>query len=307
VNTAPSGASLSVTISGFTRLFGGDVRRVLDVARAAEDAGVDQLVLPDHVVMGPNTAAYPYGTFPYGPSEPWPEPLTLLAAMAAVTERVRLGTGILVTALRPAAVLAKTAATLDVVSGGRLDLGVGLGWQREEYAALGVPWSAREARFDDHLRACVALWTEEPPVSFQSATVRLDSLWCEPRPLQREPRSGIPLWFGVPATDGHAERIARLGRGWLPIHTTDDEGLGSGIVRVRDAFVRVGRDPDELGVRAALALHVGDDGSIDAGAARDRAAELVALGVTTLSIGLGRSLRDVAEVARFLHAVARLT
>jgi probable F420-dependent oxidoreductase len=297
---------VSVTVSGHTRLFAGDLRAVLDVARAADDAGIHQLVVPDHVVMGPDTAAYPYGTFPYGPDEPWPEPLALLAAMSAVTERVRLGTGVVVSPLRPAALLAKTAATLDVLSRGRLDLGVGLGWQRAEYDAIGVDWASRVQCFDDQLRACEALWTQAPPVTFHAPTVHLDEVWCEPRPVQQARPAGIPLWFGVPATARHAERIAALGTGWLPIHTTDDTALCSGIARLREAFHAAGRDPEELRVRAALALRILDDGSFDPGAARARADELVGFGVTTLSVGLGRHLRDVRDVVAFLGEVAAL-
>jgi probable F420-dependent oxidoreductase len=300
--TAPA-LELSVTVSGFTRLFAGDLRGALDVARAADDAGVHQLVLPEHVVMGSDTAGYPYGTFPYPPGEPWPEPFVLLAAMAAVTERVRLGTGVVISPLRPAALLAKTAATLDVVSRGRLDLGIGLGWQRAEYEAVGVEWASRAQRFDDQLRACAALWTQAPPVTFDSPTVRFDGIWCEPRPAQDVAPSGIPLWFGVPATERHAARVAALGTGWLPIHTTGDAALRDGIARLRGAFVAAGRDPGDLRVRAALALDVRDDGSFDAGAARARARELVELGVTTVSVGLGRHLRDARDVERFLREV----
>src|SRR6195256_4655227 len=129
---------VSVTISGFTRLFDNDLRAVVEAARAADGSGVHQLVVPDHVVMGTRTDRYPFGTFPYGPEEPWPEPLILLAAIAGATERGRLGPGILISPLRPAVLLAKPAATLDQVSHGRLDLGVGLGWQREEFEAGGV-------------------------------------------------------------------------------------------------------------------------------------------------------------------------
>ena len=103
-------ATVSLTLSGVGRIYGPDFRGVLDLARAADDAGVDQIVVPDHIVMGSRTDRYPFGTFPYGPDEPWPEPITLLAAIAAVTERVRLGTGILITPLRPPALLAKMVA-----------------------------------------------------------------------------------------------------------------------------------------------------------------------------------------------------
>lgn len=305
MSVGPTGPAVSVTLSGFTRLFGGDLRRVLDVARAADDAGVDQLVLPDHVVMGPRTDRYPFGRFPYGPEEPWPEPMTLLAAIAGVTERVRLATGILITPLRPATVLAKTAATLDVVSGGRLDLGVGVGWQPEEYEAGGVPWAGRFSRLDDQLRACRALWTEPPPVEFGSETVSFGPTWCEPRPVQP---GGVPLWLGMAATERTVARVAELGAGWLPIHTTSHERLVDGIVRLRAAFETAGRDPRTLGVRAAARPVLRDDGRLDGPATVAATETLTASGVTIASYGLGRHVRDASDVERFVtdlgHAFA---
>ena len=130
---------LSLTIAGLHRTFGPELDHYLDLAKAADDVGIDQIVLADHVVMGRNTDAYPYGDFAFAPDEPWADPLALLTAIAAVTSRVRLATGILITPLRTPASLAKSVATLDALSGGRVDLGVGVGWQREEYAVAGVP------------------------------------------------------------------------------------------------------------------------------------------------------------------------
>ena len=102
--------------------------------------------------------------------------------MAAVTERVRFSTKILIAPLRPAAVLAKTLATMDVLSQGRLEVGVGTGWQREEYEAAGVPWNRSGAeRLTDTIAACKALWRDSP-ASFRSATVNFDDIWCEPKP-----------------------------------------------------------------------------------------------------------------------------
>jgi probable F420-dependent oxidoreductase len=282
---------VSLTISGFTRLFDGDVRAVLDVARVAEDAGIHQVVLADHLVMGPRTDRYPFGTFPYPPEEPWPEPLTLLAAIAGVTERMRLATGILISPLRPAAVLAKTAATLDAVSHGRLDLGIGLGWQREEYEAAGFPWENRHTRFADQLRACVALWTQPGPVEFASATVNFGPTWCEPRPVQQP----IPLWFGTAATERNLALMRELGAGWMPIHTTTRDELVAGIAAL----------PAGYPVRAYLPVALQDGGAVDVAATRDAAAEQEALGVTTASVGLGRNLTTGRDITGFVEAIAR--
>src|SRR5258708_2352681 len=128
---------VSIMLSGFHRMFGPDPRHILEAAQLLDERGVDELLLGDHVVMGRRTDTYPYGPFAWRgddnaapdsgirPDEPWLEPLTLLASIASVTSRMRLGTGILLAPLRPAALLAKTAATVDALSGGRLELGVG--------------------------------------------------------------------------------------------------------------------------------------------------------------------------------------
>ena len=282
---------VSLTISGFTRLFDGDLRAVLDAARAAEGAGIDQVTLADHVVMGARTDRYPFGTFPYPPEEPWPEPLTLLAAIVGVTERVRLATGILISPLRPAVLLAKTAATLDAISHGRLDLGVGIGWQREEYEALGVPWADRYGRFEDQLRACLALWTDEPPVEFDAPTVQFGPTWCEPRPVQRP----IPLWFGVAATDRNIALMRELGSGWMPIHTTTPAELAAGIAAL----------PSGYDVRAYVPVVTGDDGAVDVGATREAVASYEARGVTMASVGLGRNLTTGRDITAFVESVAR--
>ena len=151
-------------------------RTLLDLAVAAEEAGLHGVSVVDHVVMGSRVERYPYGRFPGGPEAPWLEPLTVLAAVAAVTERVELATAVLISPLRPAALLAKTAATVDVLSGGRLVLGVGTGWQEEEYRALGADWERRHQVFDDQLAACAALWTGGP-VDLEAPTV---GVWRKP-------------------------------------------------------------------------------------------------------------------------------
>jgi len=290
---------VSVTISGLTRLFGDDLAAVVDIARRADEAGIDQLVLPDHVVMGTRLDRYPFGRFPFGPEEPWLEPLTALAAFAGATERVRLSTGVLIAPLRPAVVLAKTAATLDVLSHGRLDLGVGTGWQPEEFEAAGVPYADRVARLDDTVRACQALWTQDPPVSFRSGTVSFENLWCEPRPLQL---GGVPVWFGGGANRATARRIAELGAGWLPIGVMPEEELTAGIALIGDACAVAGRDPTTVGVRAGLPM-VTDEGRLDLDRTLAPVPRLAEIGVTVVSLTLGRFLREPADAAPFFAAI----
>jgi probable F420-dependent oxidoreductase len=288
--------SLSVTISGLDRLFGDDLGAVVDVARIADGLGVDQLVLPDHVAIGSRLDRYPYAErFPYPPGEPWLEPLTALAAIAGATSRVRLGTGVLIAPLRPVLLLAKTVATLDVLSRGRLDLGIGTGWQREEFVEPGMPFIGRTRRMDDAVRACRALWEQEPPVSFRAPTIDFADVWCEPRPVQAR----LPVWYGGRLTDAMVERIAVLGDGWLPLGPTPAE-IGAGIETLRAAFAEHGRDPSTLGVRMGVPVVTDAGGRVDAAATFATAPELMAMGVTSVSVALGRSVATRADVEPYL-------
>jgi probable F420-dependent oxidoreductase len=293
----PGRPGLSVTISGLSRIFGHDLGALLELAGAADSLGVDQLVMPDHVVIGPNLHAYPFGTFPYPPEEPWLEPLTTLAAVAGATHHVRLSTGVLVAPLRPAVLLAKTVSTLDVLSGGRVDLGVGVGWQPEEFAALGAPFEGRGGVLEDTVAACRALWTEEPPVSFSSATVSFEDLWCEPRPVQAR----LPVWFGGAGSARTARRVATLGDGWLPVAGTPHAELEEGISLIRAACEEIGREPAAIGVRAGLPLAVTDAGHPELEQALAAADHLGQLGVTAVSVTAARAATTLAEAISLLE------
>lgn len=289
--------ALSVTIAGIGALLGDDLARIVEVARLADEAGVDQIVLPDHLAIGPRTDRYPYGRMPLPPDEPWLEPLTVLAAMAAATGRVRLGTGIAIVPLRRALVLAKTAATVDVLSRGRLDLGVGVGWQEEEFQAAGVPFAERWSLLDDGLRACRALWSEAP-ASFSSPSLAFENVRCLPHPLQE---GGIPLWFGVAPTPRNARRIAELGCGWLPM-TSDAEELRAGRETIAAAFADAGRDPADLRVRTNAPLARDASGRPDLEATLAGAAEFAeAAEVDVVAFALPAFARRFEEVAPFFE------
>ncbi len=287
---------LTLSIPSFGPFFPpGRLHEVIDLARRAEAAGVDTVIVPDHVVMSENVEAYEWGTFPFPIEVPWLEPLTVLAAIAGATSRVRLATGILIAPLRPAIVLAKTAASLDVLSQGRLELGVGVGWQREEFEAAGIPFDERAQRLDDTLAACRALWSESP-ASFFSEHVRFEKIWCEPRPVQP---GGVPVWFSGTLHARNLERIGRWGDGWIPIMTATRADVAEGAVRLADAFAKAGRDPRALKVRGSLEPKPGANGRPDLAATLAGVHELAAAGATDAQLGLLAFVRRPEQLDAF--------
>src|SRR6266568_9060626 len=159
---------LSIMLRTYAAEDPGTWQPVLDTARAADVAGIDRVLVSDHIVFGEHMDAYGRpesggvegGKQPTGPDGHWLEPLTTLSVLAGLTSRIRLGTNILIAALRRPVVMAKDAATLDVLSGGRLDLGVGVGWQREEYDAAGLSFDGRGRLLDHTLEVCQTVWRE---------------------------------------------------------------------------------------------------------------------------------------------------
>ncbi len=244
----------------------GDWRRLLDVAAAADAAGVDAVAVVDHVALGGDLGGYPYGAFPGGVEAPWLEPLVTLAAFAGRTERVRLMTGILIAPLRRPAVLAKMAATLDQLSGGRLELGVGSGWLAKEYEAAGLDFAERGRLLDDALSACRALW-QPGPTSFASSRLRFEDVHCAPRPRQE---GGVPIWVGGDLHPPNVARIVDHADGWIPSPPTRTAEVATGAERLRDAFAAAGRDPAELRVRVSLPPGKGADGAPDPARTFDR-------------------------------------
>lgn len=280
---------------------GSDPRSLLELARRAEDAGFHAVSLSDHVVMGPHADRYPWGPFPFGPEAPWVEPLTVLAAIAAVTSGLRLTTGILIVPLRPAVLLAKWAATLDVVSGGRLELGVGTGWQAEEFHALGLDPSMRGRLLTDHIGACRALW-EQAPAAFQSQTVSFSDVWCEPRPLRP---GGPPVLFSGTLSERNQRRIVELGDGWIPIMGARRSEVADGVQLLRRLFLAAGRDPAQLRVRSACRIATDDHGRPDVEATIDGASVLVESGVTDVDLAFSQIARRREDFDSFFVRAAK--
>ena len=216
------------------------------LARAAEAAGFESLWTAEHVVVPVGyTSIYPYsksGRMARGVEDfDSPDPLVWLTYVAAVTSTIRLATGVLILPQRNPVILAKELATLDVLSGGRVTLGVGAGWLAEEFAALGIPFDDRGRRTDEYVAVLRALWTQEV-ASYSGEFISFTDVYCRPMPVQRP----IPIVVG-----GHSLRAARrageLGDGFFPA-SAQWEDLPGLVAAVRESAERAGRNPASIEV-----------------------------------------------------------
>ena len=227
----------------------------LNVCRVAEAAGFESLWGGEHVIL-PSTidSKYPYsadGKIPADPDTPIPDPLIWLAFAAAAAPTLRLGTCILIVPQRNPLVLAKELATLDRLSGGRVELGLGVGWMKEEFDALGVPWERRGARNDEYIAAMRALWAG-PHATFHGEFVNFEPVTCSPRPV----RGSIPIIVGGDS-EAAIQRVARIADGYFP-GEGDAKRLGAMIQRVRQAAERAGRDPASIEINAMFGQQMAD-------------------------------------------------
>jgi len=222
------------------------------LAKGAEESGLESLWTVEHVVVPAGyESPYPYsptGKMPGGETAPIPDPLAWIAYMAAITETVRLATGILILPQRNPVVLAKEAATIDVLSGGRLTLGVGIGWLAEEFDAIGVPFGERVGRTEEYMEALRALWSDDE--TFDGSFTRFSGARSFPKPVQD---GGIPLVVGG-HTKAAARRAGRLGDGFFPARADNMADL---VDECRRAAKDAGRDPD------AIEITVGGIGDVD--------------------------------------------
>jgi probable F420-dependent oxidoreductase len=308
-----SGVHIAISLTGIEHLTG-DIGGVLDFARTADAAGADQLTVSEHVAMGSAIVGYPYGRYPSTVDADWYEPVALLSAVAAVTVQVRLSTSILIAPLRPAVLLAKQLATLDHLSRGRLEIGLGTGWQKAEYDGCGVAFEGRTSLLDEQVQAMRALWTSAP-ARFAGQHVAFDGLYSLPFP--RQP-SGVPIWFGIAPGPRNIARIADHGAGWAPWFglpsgdTARDvpralalERIAEGRERIHAALIERGRDPAHFSIRVMPEPVLGATG-FDLAATIAAAGDYVAAGVTHLEFAPGLFCRDRAELADALAAILAL-
>jgi probable F420-dependent oxidoreductase len=239
----------------FASSIGIDGAAALDICRRAEAAGFESIWGGEHVVLPDSIGSrYPYtadGKIPAEPDTPIPDPLIWLAFAAAAAPTLRLGTCILIVPQRNPLVLAKELATLDRLSGGRVELGLGVGWLKEEFDALGVAWERRGARNDEYVAAMRALWAG-PHAEFHGEFVDFAPVTCSPRPVQ----SRLPILVGGD-TDAAIQRAVRIADGYFP-GEGDAQRLGALIGRLRAAAQHADRDPDSIEINAMFGAQMAD-------------------------------------------------
>ncbi len=230
-----------------TRDIGADHAKIRDWAQAAEDLGYAGIEVADHVF---GATARDGWTPLYNESDPFHETFVTLGFLAAVTKTIRLSSGVLVLPQRQTGVVAKQAAEADILSGGRLRLGIGTGWNFVEYQALGMDWKTRGARQAEQVEVLRRLWTQDL-VTFRGRFHDLKEVSITPAPIQRP----IPIWLGG-SSDAAMERAARLGDGWMPIMPPDE--AEQKIAALRGHLEAFGRDPATFGIEGWLRMYEPD-------------------------------------------------
>jgi probable F420-dependent oxidoreductase len=230
-----------------TRDIGTDPAKIRDFAQAAEGLGFHCIEVADHVF-----GAAPRGDWKptYSELDPFHETFTTMAFIAAVTRTIQLCSGVLILPQRQTGLVAKQAAEVDILSGGRLRLGVGVGWNHVEYEALNTDWKTRGARQAEQIEVMRKLWTEDL-VNFSGRFHKLEAVTMLPPPVQRP----IPVWFGG-SSDAAVKRAARIGDGYMPIMTP--EAAEPKLALLHDTMKAHGRDPAKFGLEGWLRFNEAD-------------------------------------------------
>ncbi len=245
---------MRIGVSFPTLEIGADSTAIRDFVQTAEGLGYAHLRILDHV-LGADPQYHPeVPVFYYTHKSVIREPFTLMSYLAAITTTLELVSGIVILPQRQTALVAKQAAEVDVLSGGRLRLGIGVGWNPVEFEALGENFRNRGKRCEEQIEVLRLLWTEEV-VNFTGKWHQISHAGINPPPIQRP----IPIWIGsgapqspIPPEAG-MRRIARMADGWLPLFPLDDTGIET-IARVRRYTEEAGRDPSTLGMEGRISL-----------------------------------------------------
>ena len=277
---------------------GADPAGVRDYAQAAESLGYDHLIAFDHV-LGANTASRPGWRGAYQSKDMFHEPFVLFGYLAGVTQRIEMFTGLIILPQRQTVLVAKQTAAIDVLSGGRLRLGIGTGWNDVEYEALGEDFHNRGRRSEEQIELLRALWTQEH-VTYEGRWHKITDAGINPLPVQRP----IPIWFGG-SDDRLLRRVGRMGDGWYALFR--DMELGRAMIeKIRGYAQEAGRDPDSIGVEASVAIgnRSPDDWAKDVEARKELGVTHVS--VNTMNAGLSSPDAHIEAIRRFKEAISGL-
>jgi len=275
---------------------GSDPAVIKDYAQTAEELGFSHVLAYDHVI-GANPASRPGWRPPYTHLDPFHEPLVLFGHLAGMTKALELVTGIIILPQRQTVLAAKQAAQVDVLSGGRLRFGIGIGWNPVEYEALGADFKNRGVRCEEQVEVLRKLWTEEL-VTFTGRWHKIVDAGINPLPVQRP----IPIWFGG-SDDRALRRLAKLGDGWFPL-LAPDERCRALTDTIRGYAKEAGRDPHAIGVEGRISYGEGspDAWLKDLEAWKKLGATHVSL--NTMKAGLNSPAAHIDAIRRFQTATA---
>lgn len=300
--------AFGIKLPGLVPAYASSPRDIPALAAELEQLGFDDVMDGEHILyMGSMAHPGGAGNFEHSRTEQhsdrW-DTLTMFAAIAARTTRIKMISGILLAAAHPPAILARQAATIDVISGGRLILGVGGGWNAAEFEQMGIPPAERAARTEDVVRACKELWS--PGLStYAGRWHAFSDVISEPAPVTP---GGPPVWWGgdarAPAT---ARRIATLADGWLSREAADYDEIARSIESIHRACEKYGRDPATIGARASLTATSDWDAATSVAdlteRAITRATRLATLGVTHFNVPLSYYGIDLESLGGLLKAL----
>jgi probable F420-dependent oxidoreductase len=274
---------------------GSDAAAVRNYAQAAEDLGFTHILAYDHVI-GANLASRPGWRPPYSHLDMFHEPFVLFGYLSGVTKKLELVTGIIILPQRQTVLVAKQAAALDVLSGGRLRLGVGIGWNPVEYEALGQNFKDRGRRSEEQVQLLRKLWTQDL-VTFDGRWDKVTDAGISPLPVQRP----IPIWFG--ATDERAlRRLAKFGDGWFPL-MAPDEKCRAALEKIHGFAREAGRDPNEIGIEGRISYGEGSPETWLKDFAAWRALGVTHLSFNTMKAGLSSPGAHIDALRKFKEAV----
>ena len=279
---------------------GADPAAVRDFVQAAEGLGYEHLIVFDHV-LGADVAHHQGWQGPYTHHDMFHEPFVLYGYLAAITQRIELVTTVIILGQRQTALLAKQAAEVDVLSGGRLRLGVGIGWNAVEYEALGENFRNRGKRSEEQIAVLRALWTQEV-VDFHGRWHHISHAGLNPLPVQRP----IPLWLGGGGTSVEPviERVGRLADGWFTQCAQDAVGRAA-IERMRGYARAAGRDPAAVGVEGRVSVANSTPDSWGQQAEDWSSLGATHLSVNTMRAGLQTPDAHIAAIEKFYATVRR--